>query len=594
MGIKYAIAFALLLMCLAYAATGAQEGAGGIAGADASVAGIENSGGIAITENAGAAANATRLDGTGASGIASAAAGGSAGAAGNDAGLENAGNAAGTSANAAGAGEIAAGSTGAGGTANAEDDVLASSTIENMDGPAIGSTGTLGGQEAGVGAAGANAGADAGIANAEVANAGDAGADALAGGVVGGNAQGGLGEGQAYAIQGDANNVYAEVRVLSAQQAQELGGQREAYFWGADDGEGNGWMLPQTCSNDAMGSLAVLSFIGLIATCALVALAYMFSKVVENPRIANWCKTEVWQVFATALVVVGIYAALALFCVATPAQLGVFVGMGSGDYARNLERSFGEGNQGMYAATQGYLENLASYAKGTVSAIRYNMGAYELRSGIQKYKCEVFCFIAGAGRSYAPYGGESSHISLLGNLLSIATIALLSILFQLFLLLYIDNGLFLVFLPIAIVVRSLPFMRGFGSTLIALVLSLYIMYPLMLYVDGIVFPNAAAQMGLVLNNRLDPYSGPVSPILGQVENNPPGGGEDSLEYRAFSQAEEREVDEDIPRLIGIVSMVFIAGVFAAALNFVVIAAIAREIARTLGEELDISRLGQML
>ena len=351
------------------------------------------------------------------------------------------------------------------------------------------------------------------------------------------------------------------------------------------------FVLPPVCNDEGMNELALLSFFALLAASLFVALAYMLGKAIESPRISTWCKTEVWQVFASAIIVVGIYAALTLFCVATPAQIGpIALGLEEGDYENVMQRSFGDGQDGMYDATQIYLENLASYAKGVVTAVRYNMGAYELRSGVQQYQCEVFCLLAGAGTSFAPKGGEASHISLLGNLLSISTIALLSILFQLFLLLYIKGGMFLVFLPLAIVVRSLPFMRGFGGAMIALVLALYMMYPVMLYVDGLVFPNAAAQIMPALPNRIvgEQY---ISPLLGSVQFG--RSGENALERNAYAEWENRELDV-VPDIIRLVAILFIAGVFAPALNFIVIAAVAREISRVLGEEVDISRLGQML
>lgn len=393
-------------------------------------------------------------------------------------------------------------------------------------------------------------------------------------------------------MRGDA--IYAGVRTYGADEASgflqsqaiNIGIGRE----GGLVGQQPVWVLPQTCNNNTMNALAALSFAALLATCTLVAVGYMFGKAIESPRVLNWCKIEVWQVFASALIVVAIYAVLSLFCVATPAQLGPVFGLGGGSYTSALARSFGDGTQGMYVATQSYLEKLASYSKGVMTAVRYNIGAYELRSGVQKYKCEVFCLLAGAGTSYAPYGGEASHISLLSNMLSIATIAFLSVLFQLFLLLYINNGLFLVFLPIAIVVRSLPFMRGFGGAMIALVLSLYIMYPFMIYVDGILVPQAAAQLAPVLNNRgVEPA---IVPLLGAV-NADGVGGENILEQNAYSEYDNRQRD-DMPSLIMLVAFVFIAGVFAPALNFIVIAAVAREISRVFGEELDVSRLGQML
>jgi hypothetical protein len=42
------------------------------------------------------------------------------------------------------------------------------------------------------------------------------------------------------------------------------------------------------------------------------------------------------------------------------------------------------------------------------------------------------------------------------------------------------------------------------------------------------------------------------------------------------------------------ALIFISAVFLPALNFIVIAALARDLSRFLGDEADISRLGQMI
>ncbi|VVB58706.1 Uncharacterised protein [Candidatus Anstonella stagnisolia] len=344
----------------------------------------------------------------------------------------------------------------------------------------------------------------------------------------------------------------------------------------------------EVCGSAGMGQNVSLSFLALLATALVVAAAYMMGKAVESPRITNWCKIEVWQMLATAAIVVGVYCALALFCISTPAQLLEFTGA-SARY--DLGSFSGYEDFGIYGASHIYLERLASYSKGVMTGIRYNIGVYELRSGIQEFECNAFCLLASQGTSLAPHGGESSYISVLTSSLQVSTLVLLSVLFQLFLLAYIQNGLFLFFLPVAIVVRSLPFMRGFGGALIALVVCLYILYPLMIYVDGVVFAPASKEIAPLLKNRISPGDGSIYPLLGNVRNG--GSAEDMLTQNAFSMGEGRETD-DMPSLIMLTSLIFMAGVFAPALNFVVIAAAAREISRMFGEEIDISRLGQML
>lgn len=504
---------------------------------------------------------------------------------------------AGTNVNAFGNGEYGAVERAAQTGGLSEDEVAVSGWDEENIAAAAGS-GVV--ANTGTGIAGATGTSEGGVGTAESAGLGSG---VVGTGVTGANMGGAVGGG----ITG-TNAAGTNAGLGGAVVAEE--GQKA---FGADDGEGVGgveiignfgregeglveagqvWELPAACNSNFMNNLVSLSFLALAATAAVVALAYMGGKIAESPRVLTWCKGEVWQVFVSGALVAAVYIAIGMFCISTPADLAGFFRQGAAAQ-EDIMHSFGE-SEGMYAAAQTYLERLASYTKGVIVEVRYNMGVYELRSGIQEFRCTLFCFIASLGESYAPHGGESTYPSLLGNTLSIGTVALLSVLFQLFLLMYIENGLFLLFLPFAIVMRSVPFMRGFGGALIALVVSLYILYPFMIYVDGVVMPPAAAQLGVGIENRMGPGVGEIAPLLGSVNNDPQGGGEDILTQNAYSMGERRERRGSMPELITLASIVFIAGVFAPALNFIVIAAVARELSRVIGEELDISRLGQMV
>jgi hypothetical protein len=145
------------------------------------------------------------------------------------------------------------------------------------------------------------------------------------------------------------------------------------------------------------------------------------------------------------------------------------------------------------------------------------------------------------------HSGLYTEIGTLSMFLQGAMVSHLSVFFQLFTLQYIyaGTGLLMVFLPLGIVLRSLPFVRGFGGSLIALVVALYIFYPLMLVIDGLIVES-------VMNGF------------------PP-------------------VD-----IYGTNAITYIAAVFLPAINFIVIAALTHTLSGALGEELDVSRLGQMV
>ncbi|MFA6214600.1 MAG: hypothetical protein WC717_04965, partial [Candidatus Micrarchaeia archaeon] len=63
--------------------------------------------------------------------------------------------------------------------------------------------------------------------------------------------------------------------------------------------------------------------------------------------------------------------------------------------------------------------------------------------------------------------------------------------------------------------------------------------------------------------------------------------------RSFAAMNGLEPNE-IPRAIQLNVLIFLPAVFLPAMNFLVIAAFGRELSRFLGEEADMSRLGQMI
>ncbi|MBI4399550.1 hypothetical protein HY570_02265, partial [Candidatus Micrarchaeota archaeon] len=97
-----------------------------------------------------------------------------------------------------------------------------------------------------------------------------------------------------------------------------------------------------------------------------------------------------------------------------------------------------------------------------------------------------------------------------------------------------------------IMMRSLPFLRGFGGALISISLGLFIFYPFMLVLDALLF--------LPLYNNLTI----TDPLLTRA------------------------------------SALFIAAVFLPALNFVIISAFTRELSHLFGGDVDVSKLSQMI
>ena len=223
----------------------------------------------------------------------------------------------------------------------------------------------------------------------------------------------------------------------------------------------------------------------------------------------------------------------------------------------------------LYDASDAYLSFLQLYIHQTMTGIRVSMGVYEIKASLSRWVCDGLCIFGGPGHSMSPNAGLTSLIEVGNIFLNSATISLLSALFMQFTLRYITSGLLLLFLPFGLILRSLSFTRPLGSSLIALVISLYIFYPLMLVMNSMIFPFVAGEVPDLAG--FSGESGLGGNIVGSAGNGP-----------------------NMTWMVQKTAASFFGAIFLPAINFIIIVALARQTAHILGEELDISRLSQMV
>jgi hypothetical protein len=156
-------------------------------------------------------------------------------------------------------------------------------------------------------------------------------------------------------------------------------------------------------------------------------------------------------------------------------------------------------------------------------------------------------------------------------------------------------------------------MRHFGGSLIAIFVSLYILYPVMLVADAYVAPgfasnslNVAGGAGKVVmcdrdgrncaGSDIYTMGGATTPSIQCSQGDPCYGHlESQLEDVSRSEAGMNGTSpNDLSRAIRLNVLIFLTAVFLPAMNFIVIAAFGRELSHFLGEDADMSRLGQMI
>ena len=365
---------------------------------------------------------------------------------------------------------------------------------------------------------------------------------------------------------------------------------------------------PFTCSQAQFSSTIQICGIAALSMFALIALTYIGGEAAQSPRMLTWAKTEAVQAFASIIIVSVLLFTVSTLCNFEVVEFKGAFGLPSSSMPK-IYAAAGGGSDTLYNGAMRYVENLAALGLSNINSLRYDLGAYEIRMSYNTFECDGMCRFSLSSVSISPFGGESMTLAITNNLLGIGTVSYFSAVFQYFTLVYIYSGLFSIFLPLAIVIRSVPFMRHLGGSLIAIFVVLYIMYPLMLVADAYIAPgftaNSAAPLDMCVRDggigcsAADVFStsGGMAAINCVHAGTSPCGGYEEWGMENIGRSEDKMNSlspNTLSRAIHLNILIFLASVFLPALNFIVIAAFGRELSRFLGEEADMSRLGQMI
>ena len=225
----------------------------------------------------------------------------------------------------------------------------------------------------------------------------------------------------------------------------------------------------------------VLTALVVSLTFGIISLAYTIGISFHMPKLQAWAKNEMYQAFGSLLIAVMMFA--------------IIDGLTAFMNALGATEPVGCPALGIpYFTSQPIFHAITCYIATLIDNFLATLGSV-LTAEI------VLGFLASTTFKVQPYqlGFSVSYgagLSPLTNLLSLAVSSaaagawLMDI--QLILLKLIENNILILF-PIGIFLRSFPFTRAAGGTLIGISIGLYLIYPLMWLFDAYVYTEGMAQ-----------------------------------------------------------------------------------------------------
>ncbi|MFH1520060.1 MAG: hypothetical protein ABID61_00270 [Candidatus Micrarchaeota archaeon] len=337
------------------------------------------------------------------------------------------------------------------------------------------------------------------------------------------------------------------------------------------------------------GTILPLVGIAAMTTSLLIAISFMAGRALSNPKLILWSKTEIIQLGISLFTIFIITASVTTFC-----NLNV----------RSIEEALGltptmGATVNIYQAASEYLRDATIYTHNAIVVSRYQLEAYTVLSYFSAFECDwpigrvgIGCWFGWGGTNMQNFGGYGAAMAALNTSFNSLLITYFTLINHIFILLFIYKGFAFFFLPVGILMRSLPYLRHFGAVLIAISMAFLIVYPAMLAIFNIMgdvlldrphlspedkattFKNAEAWM--VDLTQAD-FLGMSAAGPGTVEDNYIGGGKGDIGYALMFTA-----------------YAFIAGGFFPSVALLATIASVSYIARLYGDEIDLSRIVQMV
>jgi len=343
------------------------------------------------------------------------------------------------------------------------------------------------------------------------------------------------------------------------------------------------------------GTVIPLAAYASIATSLIIALSFMAGRALANAKLTLWAKTEAFQLVISFTSIFFIFATLNLFCVIDMAEVAGIFGTTPTSSAS------------VFQAAEDYLNDAALYSHNALTAVRYHLEGYTILSYLNAFKCDFAtgsvgwgCFFGWSGENQQPFGGYGAQMAALNMFFNSAIIAHFSALNYLFILLFVYRGFVFIFLPLGIFMRAMPYMRSFGGLLISVALSFLIVYPFMLsifYLMGDVLVDKPNYYPTVSGTSMANFIGTKERIF--PDNSDAGSGMGgSMAAGVLGEGHVKKTyfpnDDNMVGAMIFAAHAFVAAVFMPTVALLAAMASVSYLARLYGEEIDLSRITQLV
>ncbi len=340
--------------------------------------------------------------------------------------------------------------------------------------------------------------------------------------------------------------------------------------------------MADTCSLTGFDSIIdntvlPLALVASFTTAMVIAITYVVSQAISNPKLSLWAKTEAVQLAVSAGTVFMLITVMNTFCTVKMDEVASLFGLTSAPLS-------------IYDAANEYLVRAGEFSIKALQVSRYHLEAYNVMSALNAFECEfgggIGCLFGYSGTNVQPMGGYGAHQAAMNIFYNSAIMSVMSALNFLFILKFVYKGFVLMFLPLGIFMRAVPYMRTFGGLLIALTLAFLIVYPLLLSVFYLM-SDVLLEQPAGAGNFMDESVFDVDDAAGESVEAAVAG-TDAVWENYFP-------NDDMPHVaIAFAAYAFIAAVFLPTAALLGTIGSIVYLTRLYGEEIDLSRIVQMV